>query len=61
MLVSSIVLLKCMVHIKEEYLKSCSKRDLALIDENIYVKVFSLVLLATRCSSSFAKGMLPKL
>lgn len=40
MLVSSIVLLKCMVHIKEEYLKSCSKRDLALIDENIYVRKF---------------------
>lgn len=57
MLVSSIVLLKCMVHINEEYLKSCSKRDLALIDENIY----ALALLATRCSSSFAKGMLPKL
>lgn len=40
MLVFFIVFLKCMVYIKEEYLKLCGKRDLVLIDENIYVRKF---------------------
>lgn len=55
MLVSSIVLLKCMVHIKEEYLKSCSKRDLALIDENIYVRKFFFSITGNTLQFNFCK------